>query len=82
MLKEKIRQIIQKNQRLHLDIERLDDASDLYVAGMTSHASVTLMLALENEFGFEFPSAMLNRSVFASVNSIATAIETLQQQQV
>ena len=37
---------------------------------MTSHASVNVMLALEDAFDVEFPDEMLKRSVFESVASI------------
>jgi acyl carrier protein len=37
------------------------------------------MIALENEFALEFPDAMLGRSVFESVDTIANAIESLRQ---
>ena len=53
----------------------LDDSTPLYQAGMTSYASVQLMLALENEFSLEFPDVMLSREVFESIDSIANAIE-------
>jgi acyl carrier protein len=76
-LKEKIKQIVGDHAHLAMDIASLDTSSDLYSAGMTSHSSVVLMLALENEFGLEFPPALLNRSVFESVDSIALAIESL-----
>jgi acyl carrier protein len=58
-------------------MDSLDDSSDLYSAGMTSHSSVVLMLALENEFGLEFPPSLLNRSVFESINSIASVLDEL-----
>jgi acyl carrier protein len=76
-LKEKIRKIVRDHAGLAMEIESLDSSSDLYSAGMTSHSSVNLMLALENEFGFEFPPDLLNRSVFESIDSIALAIEGL-----
>lgn len=75
VLKKKIRQIIQEHAHLSVPVDSLDSASDLYSAGMTSHSSVVLMLALENEFGLEFPSTLLSRSVFASIDSIAFAID-------
>jgi acyl carrier protein len=53
----------------------LEDSTPLYQAGMTSYASVQLMLALENEFSLEFPDVMLSREVFESIDSIANAIE-------
>ena len=77
-MKDKIRKIIKDHARLSLDVEQLDDFADLGEAGMTSHASVMLMLALENEFGLEFPDIMLSRSVFESIETIAVAITSLQ----
>ena len=39
--------------------ETLDDSDDLYRAGLSSHATVDLMLTLEDHFDIEFPEAML-----------------------
>jgi acyl carrier protein len=78
LFKHKIRQQISAHARLSLDVGQLSDSADLYDAGMTSLATVTLMLALENEFGVEFPDNMLSRSLFESVDSIAAAIASLQ----
>ena len=47
---------------------------------MTSHASVNLMLALEEAFDVEFPDAMLKRSVFESVASITAALDRCGEQ--
>ena len=74
---ERVRQIIREHGRLPSDLDALDDDADLYQAGMTSHASVNLMLALESAFDVEFPDAMLKRSVFQSVRSISEALESL-----
>lgn len=74
---ERVRQIIQDHGRLPADLGSLADDADLYQAGMTSHASVNLMLALEAAFDVEFPDAMLKRTVFQSVSSISQALRTL-----
>lgn len=74
---DQIRQIIADHARLPIDAHALDDHADLYQAGMTSHASVNVMLALEDAFDVEFPDAMLRRSVFGSVASIAAALISL-----
>lgn len=76
-MSDKIRQIIQEHGRLPVDIAGLDDHADLYQAGMSSHASVNLMLALEAAFDVEFPDSMLKRSVFQSVASITEALAQL-----
>jgi acyl carrier protein len=78
LLRGRIRQQIKTHARLSSDVGQLSDSADLYDAGMTSHATVMLMLALENEFALEFPDCMLGRSVFESVNAIADAITKLQ----
>lgn len=72
--------MIRAEARLGVDVGTLADDGDLYQAGMTSHASVNLMLALENEFDVEFPDHMLKRSVFESVASIAAALDELDVQ--
>jgi acyl carrier protein len=46
---------------------------------MTSHASVNVMIALEDAFDIEFLDSMLKRSVFESISSIAAAIEEVQR---
>ena len=74
---EKIRTVLKEHGRLTKDAESLADDADLYQAGMTSHASVNVMLALEGEFDFEFPDHMLKRSVFESIGAIRAAIEEL-----
>jgi acyl carrier protein len=75
---DKIRQAIAQHARLPVNVSTLADDADLYQAGMTSHASVNVMLALEDAFDIEFPDRMLKRSVFESVNSIRQALEELQ----
>ena len=76
-MSDKIRQIIQEHGRLAADVQTLGDQADLYQAGLTSHASVSLMLALETAFDVEFPDSMLKRSVFQSVSSIREALQRL-----
>jgi acyl carrier protein len=74
----KIRSILKEHGRLSKDADSLDPNADLYQAGMTSHASVNVMLALEGEFDVEFPDAMLKRNVFNSIASINAALSELQ----
>ena len=52
---EAIRAILREHGRLAEDVATLCDQSDLFQAGLSSHASVTLMLALEDHFDVEFP---------------------------
>ncbi len=73
----KIRMILKEHGRLGTDAESIAEGADLYQAGMTSHASVNVMLALEGEFDIEFPDHMLKRSVFESIAAISDAITEL-----
>jgi len=75
--RDDIRRIVGAYGRLPVDAERLADDDDLYLAGMTSHASVSVMLALEDAFDLEFPDEMLTRDVFGSINSMANAITSV-----
>jgi acyl carrier protein len=72
-----IRTVLKDHGRLNKDPLALEAHADLYQAGMTSHASVNVMLALEGAFDVEFPDHMLKRSVFASVTAIREALTQL-----
>ncbi len=73
----RIRQVLKDHAHLGTQIDSLSPVADLYQAGMTSHASVNVMLALEGEFEIEFPDHMLKRSMFDSIASIQRAVEEL-----
>jgi acyl carrier protein len=75
---DEIRQILRDHGRLAVDVDSLDPTDDLYQAGMTSHASVNVMLGLEDAFDVEFPDSMLTRSVFESISSIEAAVSELR----
>lgn len=77
-LSDEIRQVLRQHARLPVDVQTIDDHTDLFAAGMSSHASVNVMLALEDAFDIEFPDAMLKRDVFESVAAIASAVSTLR----
>jgi acyl carrier protein len=74
---DQIRAVLRDHGRLNKDVSQLDADADLYQAGMTSHASVNVMLGLEGAFDVEFPDHMLKRNVFNSIQSISTALREL-----
>ncbi|WP_394940693.1 acyl carrier protein [Psychromicrobium sp. YIM B11713] len=73
-LEKKIRETLSDHAKLAVGIDDVAADGDLYAAGMTSHASVNVMLALEDEFDIEFPEKMLTKNTFSSINSIASAL--------
>ena len=74
---DEIRKVLAAYGRMPGDIANLSDGDDLYAAGLSSHASVDVMLALEDAFGLEFPDAMLRKSTFESVAAIRQALAEL-----
>jgi acyl carrier protein len=53
---ETIRQVLAEYGRLAVDVGSIDENADLFGAGMTSHASVNVMLALEDAFDIRINS--------------------------
>ena len=72
-----IRQVVSQQGCLQADLAGLNDDSDLYAAGLTSLATVGLMLAIEDRFDIEFPERMLGRATFRSIATIAEAVSQL-----
>ncbi len=77
-MNDQIRRILTDHADLIVDVATLSDGEDLFRAGLISHAMVDVMLALEDHFGVEFPERMLRRSVFQSIDAIASALTELR----
>jgi acyl carrier protein len=73
-LEFKIRKILADNARLNVNVSILSCEADLYKAGMTSLAAVSVMLALEDQFEIEFSGEFLKRSTFSNIDSIEKAV--------
>lgn len=76
-LDTRIRAILDQHGRLDTEAASLSATADLYEAGLSSHASVNVMLALEAAFDLEFPDRLLTRSSFQSVLAIRSAVTEL-----
>jgi acyl carrier protein len=72
-----IRLVLNEGGTLPVDATTLKDGDDLYAAGLTSHATVNLMLGLEERFDVEFPDRLLRRRTFESIDAISTAVTEL-----
>ena len=73
-LKVRIRTVLKNAGSLQDGVDTLGDDADLHAAGLTSHATVRLMLALEEAFDIEFPDRLLRRRTFSSIDAIAEAL--------
>jgi len=69
-----IRALLRDSGWLTVNADDLSDEDDLYAAGLTSHGSVNLMLALEERFDIEFPEQLLRRRTFESIKAIREAV--------
>ena len=76
-MRDRIRSVLRQHAQLAHAIEELGDDADLYRAGLTSHATVNVMLALEDEFEIEFPESLLLRRTFGSVRAIEEALSSV-----
>ncbi len=77
-MNDRIRAVLAREGKLDRDVATLADTDDLYAAGLTSFASVQLMLALEDEFDIEFSESMLGRRTFQTIAAMAAAIAQVQ----
>ena len=76
-----IRDLLTKHGRLPVSVDTIPDDADLYEAGLSSFASVQLMLGLEEAFDIEFPENLLNRKSFSSINAIAASVNQITDTQ-
>lgn len=76
-LSESIRKILALYGHLSVEISKLSDDDDLYQSGLTSHATVNVMLAIEDAFSIEFPDSVLRKSSFQSVTAIVDVLQSL-----
>ena len=76
-MQDRIRDALAAHSRMEVDPREVDDQADLYELGLTSLASVNVMLALEDVFGVEFPEEVVKKSTFASVRNIEQVVEGL-----
>jgi acyl carrier protein len=76
-MQDRIREVLAAHGRMAVDPREVDDQADLYELGLTSHASVNVMVGLEAAFDIEFPDEVLKKCTFASVRNIEQVVEGL-----
>jgi acyl carrier protein len=77
-MEEQIREILQKFGRLSKDATTLGVDDDLFSAGLSSLATVNVMLAIEETFDIEFPDRLLTRRSFQSISALAEVVANLK----
>ena len=75
--KADIRDVLDKYGKLVVPARDVSDDTDLFTVGLTSHATVNVMLGLEDLYDVEFPEELMKKSTFSSVDSLASALGSL-----
>lgn len=73
-MEDRIREILSKVARLPVMVGAIGSDDDLYAAGLSSLASVNVMLAIEEAFDVEFPDQLLTRRSFQSISSLTAVV--------
>jgi len=69
-----IRGVLNDVGRLTVDATALADDDDLYQRGLTSHATVNVLIGIEDAFEIELPDTLLRRDTFGSVAALRSAV--------
>jgi acyl carrier protein len=76
-METQIRAILQEHSGLDGAAQRISIYENLWLLGMTSLASVHVMLALESTFGVEIPDEKLRHATFSSIHEVMSCIREL-----
>ncbi|MUZ65256.1 acyl carrier protein [Agrobacterium vitis] len=76
-MNETIRTILGRVGGLQVAVAEIAADADLYALGLSSFASVQLMLGIEEAFDIEFPDHLLNRKSFASIDAIERTVRQI-----
>jgi len=80
-MEQQIRSILETSAHLGVPVQGLDANSDLFALGLSSLATVDVMLAIENAFDVEFSDEYLCRKTFRSIASLTSVVAQLKRQQ-
>ncbi len=75
---EAIRTVLAQEGKLLGEAASIAADADLYEEGLTSHATINVMLALEEAFDVEFPDRLLRKHTFSSIRAIREALKEIE----
>jgi acyl carrier protein len=73
-----IRDILNEVGKLSEPADKLGNEADLFAAGLTSFATVNVMLAIEEQFDVEFPDRLLRRESFRSIAALTRVVAEIK----
>jgi acyl carrier protein len=68
-----VRDALTHHGNLAVDISSLGVDDDLYLVGLTSHATINVMIAIEDATGTQFHEHLMRRSTFKTIDAIKQA---------
>ncbi len=77
-MEDQLRDILRRFGRLSVDAGALGKNDDLFDAGLSSLATVNIMLAVEEAFDVEFPDQLLTRRSFQSISTLEGVVTGLK----
>jgi len=76
-VEDEIRELVATHAGLAISEATLAGDTDLFNAGMTSYASVTVLMSLEDHFGITFPDSLIRRGTFQTIAAMTEAVSSL-----
>ena len=77
-MEDQLRDILRRFGRLSINADMLGRDDDLFDAGLSSLATVNIMLAVEEAFDVEFPDHLLTRRSFQSISMLENVVTSLK----
>lgn len=69
-----IRRLIDQEAKLVISARDVTPRANLYELGLTPYTAIRVLLAVEREFGVEFPRHLLKRARMATIESIVASV--------
>ena len=77
-MEDQLRRILDEVGGLTVPAADVASDQDLFAAGLTSFATVSVMLAIEDCFVVEIPDELVNRATFRTIATLAQVVTGLQ----
>lgn len=73
-IEDALREIVRTQGKLKVPAARIQPEDDLFRLGMSSLATVNVMLAIETRFDIEIPEKSLTRETFRTIANLAALV--------
>ncbi|MFB0846535.1 phosphopantetheine-binding protein [Paenibacillus oleatilyticus] len=74
-IEEEVRRIIIETANLNIPRHELNEENDLTQMGLDSITGIKIIVAIENQFDFEFDDSNLNVETFKNIKQLCTYVQ-------